>query len=69
MKRYKYQVFLRCPVTKEVQWGSVEFDAEDEYMDFHELVEKLSLEKNMNAFNKGYSLISFNILDVYEGSE
>ena len=28
MKTYTYQVFLRHPETKEVQWGKVQFDAE-----------------------------------------
>ena len=35
-------------------------------MCFHELVSKLSLEKNMQAFNEGYSLIGMNIVDVEE---
>ena len=66
MKTYTYQVFLRHPETKEVQWGKVQFDADGEFMCFHELVSKLSLEKNMQAFNEGYSLIGMNIVDVEE---
>lgn len=66
MKTYKYQVFLRCPKTKEVQYGVVEFDADGEFMDFNELVQKLRLKKNMKAFNDGYSLIGMNIIDVWE---
>ena len=59
-------MFLRHPETKEVQWGKVQFDAEGEFMCFHELLSKLSLEKNMQAFNEGYSLIGMNIVDVEE---
>lgn len=66
MKTYTYQVFLRCPHTKEVQWGSVQFDTDNEFMDFHELVEKLQFQENMKAFNKGYSLIGFNVINVEE---
>lgn len=68
MKTYEYQVFLRCPKTKEVQYGQVQFDSDD-YMSFKELIYKLSLEQNMKAFKDGYTLIGFNVIDCVDGEE
>jgi hypothetical protein len=66
MKRYKYAVFLRHPVTKDVQHGTIEFDADGEYMDFSELVRKLNMEQNICKFNEGHTLIGLNIVSVEE---
>ena len=69
MKTYTYQVFLRCPHTKEVQYGTVQFDSDGEFMDFKELIYKLSLENNMKAFSEGYTLIGMNVVDCVSGEE
>ena len=66
MKTYTYQVFLRHPDTKEVQHGTIQFTSDGDFMDFHELLDKVTLEKNRAAFNKGHTLIGMNIVSVKE---
>lgn len=63
-KTYTYMVFLRNPTTKDVQQGTIEIDSDGEFLDFHELIAKISLDKNMSEFNTGHTLIGFNIVSV-----
>lgn len=62
-------LFLRNPETKEVQQGKIEIDSDGEYLDFHELIKKMGLPKNIEKFNKGYTLIGFNVVDVKENNQ
>ena len=64
MKTYTYMMFLRHPVTGEIQQGTIEIDSDGEYLDFHEVLRKLNLEHNLQYFEKGYILIGMNIVDV-----
>lgn len=65
MKTYTYQVFLRCPKTKEVQYGKVHFQSDD-FLSFKELIYKLNLEQNIKSFEDGYTLIGFNVIDCID---
>lgn len=64
MKTYTYMMFLRHPVTGQIQQGTIEVDSDGEYLDFHEVLRKLNLEQNLQDFEKGYTLIGMNIVDV-----
>jgi hypothetical protein len=65
MLTYEYAVFLRCPKTGEVQHGTVQFDS-DGYMDCHSLFERLVSEKIKKDLNSGYTLIGFNVVNVFD---
>ncbi len=69
MKTYKYAVFLRCSRTKEIQHGTIEVDSDGDFMDSHELLKKMAMSENLKDFNKGYSLISMQIIDVWSTDE
>lgn len=66
MKTYTYMLFLRDPATKDVQQGTIQIDSDGEYLDFHELIRKIALDENMVKFNKGHTLIGFNIVSIAE---
>lgn len=69
MKTYTYMLFLRHPVTGQIQQGTIEIDSDGEYLDFREVLRKLNLEQNLQDFEKGYTLIGMNIVDVQPSKE
>ena len=68
MKKYVYTLFLRDPVTKDTQHGTISIEVDKGYLDFHELVKYLNSSNVLDSIAKNHTLIAFTIVDVTETS-